>query len=279
MGKLVLFMPDSTTREILLDHERVTVGRRPSNDVCLPYPTVSAAHAVFVTVPTGVVMEDLGSTNGTTVNGKRVPRHFLHDGDRIDIGRQTLLYFADVDAIVPPLPRRAPAKQQADDERGGAAAGGATIAVASRPVAAAGAPEASGPEPAADAAAETREPSWGRGKGVAQPLPAAAGSTFPPPMTDAVVSGPVLKVVTGPNAGRTVALIKDETLIGRAGTQVAAVRKVDQGVRLLPAEGAEPPRVNGVPVPGEGLLLRPGDAIEIAGTQLVFLMAEDRSPS
>ena len=48
MGKLVLFLKDATPVEIPLVKERVTIGRRPDNDVCLPYPAVSGEHAAVV---------------------------------------------------------------------------------------------------------------------------------------------------------------------------------------------------------------------------------------
>ena len=50
MGKLVLFLKDATPVEIPLVKERVTIGRRPDNDVCLPYPAVSGEHAAVVTI-------------------------------------------------------------------------------------------------------------------------------------------------------------------------------------------------------------------------------------
>ena len=87
-GLLVLFLADGTTLDIPLDHERITVGRRQTNDVCLPYPAVSGAHAAFVTGSTGVVVEDLGSTNGIAVNGKPMAKQLLHDGVRMDLRGQ-----------------------------------------------------------------------------------------------------------------------------------------------------------------------------------------------
>src|SRR4051812_9327548 len=100
MGKLVLILADGTTLDIPLERERTMIGRRAGNDVCLPYPAVSGKHAVVVTMTTGSVLEDLGSTNGTFVNQKKITKHFLHDRDRIDIGRQKLVYLANADAVV-----------------------------------------------------------------------------------------------------------------------------------------------------------------------------------
>ena len=98
MGKLVLFLKDASPVEIPLAKERVTIGRRADNDVCLPYPAVSGEHAAVVTILADSFLEDLGSTNGTLVNGRAIAKHFLRDRDQIDIGRQLLVYLADVDA-------------------------------------------------------------------------------------------------------------------------------------------------------------------------------------
>ncbi|MCE7876169.1 MAG: FHA domain-containing protein, partial [Betaproteobacteria bacterium PRO3] len=65
------------------------------NDVCLPYPAVSGEHAAVVTILADSFLEDLGSTNGTLVNGRPVAKHFLRDRDQIDIGRQLLVYVED----------------------------------------------------------------------------------------------------------------------------------------------------------------------------------------
>src|SRR6202795_2969467 len=101
MSKLVLFMPDGTSLDVPLSRERTTIGRRADNDICLPNLAVSGEHAVVVTILTDSFLEDLGSTNGTLVNGKPIAKHFLRDGDMIDVGRHKLLYFVD-DAAIPP---------------------------------------------------------------------------------------------------------------------------------------------------------------------------------
>ena len=98
MAKLVVLQPDGTTRDVILDRERLTIGRRVDNDVCLPFPAVSGEHAQVVTILADSFLEDLGSTNGTIVNGKSIAKHFLNDHDLIDIGRQRLTYLSDNDA-------------------------------------------------------------------------------------------------------------------------------------------------------------------------------------
>src|SRR5437016_1396237 len=103
MGKLVLYMPDGSTREIFLTRERIRIGRRPDNDIPLPFPAVSGEHAAIVTILSDSFLEDLGSTNGTFVNGKSVTKHFLRDRDRIDVGRENLIYYADDNTVPEPL--------------------------------------------------------------------------------------------------------------------------------------------------------------------------------
>src|SRR5450755_1502585 len=97
MSKLVMHLEDGTTLDIPLDHERITLGRRADNDVCLPNLAVSGEHAAVVTILDDSFLEDLGSTNGTLVNGNAIVKHFLRDGDEIDVGRHKFVYYADND--------------------------------------------------------------------------------------------------------------------------------------------------------------------------------------
>jgi len=117
-------------QDVKLDRERVTIGRRPDNDLCLPQAVVSGEHAVVVTILNDSFLEDLGSTNGTLVNGKAITKHFLRDRDEIDIGREILVYLADDSARIPP-PLRRPEPRPADDAKQ-PAAGGNTSAVVAR---------------------------------------------------------------------------------------------------------------------------------------------------
>ena len=73
----------------------LTVGRASENDVCIRDQSVSQRHARIVLTPAGVVfVEDLGSTNGTYVNGGKVARQVLCDGDRVHIGPNHMLKFS-----------------------------------------------------------------------------------------------------------------------------------------------------------------------------------------
>src|ERR1700681_4476095 len=100
MSKLVLHLEDGTTLDIPLDDERITIGRRADNDVCLPNLAVSSEHAVVVTILADSFLEDLGSTNGTLVNGNPIVKHFLRDRDEIDIGRHKFVYCTDESEVI-----------------------------------------------------------------------------------------------------------------------------------------------------------------------------------
>ena len=88
----------SATRSwrIELDAPRTTIGKAEENDVALPDdPTASRLHAVFEQFSAGWCVTDLGSSNGTWVNGERIwSARPLRHGDELRIG-QTRLTFRD----------------------------------------------------------------------------------------------------------------------------------------------------------------------------------------
>ena len=86
MAKLILTHEGAVIREYQLKNERTTVGRKPHNDIHLEDPTVSGEHAVFLNLQHFYV-EDMGSTNGVILNGKRVSKRQLTNGDVVRIGR------------------------------------------------------------------------------------------------------------------------------------------------------------------------------------------------
>jgi pSer/pThr/pTyr-binding forkhead associated (FHA) protein len=66
---------------------KTSIGRTPDNDLQIDAKYVSRRHAVILVGPVHAVVEDLNSTNGVLVNGRRVTRHTLKDGDQIALGR------------------------------------------------------------------------------------------------------------------------------------------------------------------------------------------------
>ncbi|MGH0035366.1 MAG: FHA domain-containing protein [Myxococcota bacterium] len=74
--------------EVPLDRCWIVVGRGRSADLVLAEPTISRAHAAVGFDPAdGFFVQDLGSTNGTTVNGARAERQVLKSGDGIQMGK------------------------------------------------------------------------------------------------------------------------------------------------------------------------------------------------
>ena len=68
----------------------ISIGRASDNDVQIEDVTVSLHHAKIFTYFSASYIEDLGSTNGTYLNGKRVNKHTLRTGDVVQIGKQRL---------------------------------------------------------------------------------------------------------------------------------------------------------------------------------------------
>ena len=97
MAKLFWLQPDSSIIEFPLKAEQNLIGRTSRCDVRIKHPGISAEHAVIRVLPGSATVEDLGSTNGTRVNGKRIELHTLRHGDQIGVGRERLMYFAELD--------------------------------------------------------------------------------------------------------------------------------------------------------------------------------------
>jgi pSer/pThr/pTyr-binding forkhead associated (FHA) protein len=81
-----------------LEGPRVTIGREADNLVQLPHEKVSKHHAVMVPAGDRWAIEDLHSTNGVFVNGRRVERTQLNDGDHVKIGPFELFFEMNVPA-------------------------------------------------------------------------------------------------------------------------------------------------------------------------------------
>ena len=280
MAKLIVHRPDGVVQELPLDRDRTTIGRRADNDLCLAYPPVSAEHAMIVTIGEDSFLEDLGSTNGTLVNGERVAKHFLRDHDEIDVGRLKIVYVARDDEpseASPPVPVPASAEAASDEQT-----------VVDIPV-----PEAAAepvdeprdePVPVSDADEAADEDAAPADELLADLMEsrstASAALDLTPTLTvvrndrhngtQELPEEARITILTGPHAGEATPMNKAQFVFGRPGVSVAAIRRSGGFYRLVPLAGDSPPVVNGGAVDRTGADLAFGDTIEVAGVKLRF---------
>ncbi|MDP3635865.1 MAG: FHA domain-containing protein, partial [Azonexus sp.] len=96
MAKLILSMDGLVLKEIPLTKERLSIGRKPHNDIQIDSLAISGEHAVVVNILNDSFLEDMNSTNGTLVNGQPVKKHFLRNNDVIELGKYKLKYMTDL---------------------------------------------------------------------------------------------------------------------------------------------------------------------------------------
>ncbi|WP_050025699.1 FHA domain-containing protein [Verrucomicrobium sp. BvORR034] len=92
MARIVFTLEDGTEIEIELDAEVITIGRHADSIVVLPSSSVSSHHATIRQRGDSYYVQDLGTTNGTRLNGVEVEEARLEDGDQ--------LTFGDIPAVV-----------------------------------------------------------------------------------------------------------------------------------------------------------------------------------
>jgi general secretion pathway protein A len=92
VGRLIVAAEGRTLAELPLRVGRLILGRTPDNDLQIDSRFVSRHHCQIITTAHGCVIEDLNSTNGILVQGKRVRRHNLNDGDVVLLGTHELMY-------------------------------------------------------------------------------------------------------------------------------------------------------------------------------------------
>jgi type II secretory pathway predicted ATPase ExeA len=99
LAKVVLSTEGKAVGELHLVPGRKVIGRTPDNDLQIDSRFISRHHCQLVTGSDGVtVIEDLNSTNGITIRGKRIRRHTLRDGDVIGVGQHEILYVNETSA-------------------------------------------------------------------------------------------------------------------------------------------------------------------------------------
>jgi len=97
MAKLIMTLDGAIIREFMIDKDSISIGRKHGNDIQLNDLTVSGRHALFTVLGENTYVDDLGSTNGTLLNGGRVSKSTLNHSDVIQIGNYQFTFFENED--------------------------------------------------------------------------------------------------------------------------------------------------------------------------------------
>jgi pSer/pThr/pTyr-binding forkhead associated (FHA) protein len=267
MAKLIFLLDGNVIKEYALDKERMTIGRRASNDIQIDNLAISAEHAVILTTGEEASLEDLNSTNGTLVNEKKIKKHTLKHGDAIGLGKYQLKYLRDATVI----------RQQSDGFAD-------TVLVQSQSL-------AGGVDTMADENVSAVEPTQvvsqtgadhvveqqvdNESKNQAQTLSSAEAT--PTDSSSNAVEGekaqaPRLKVLNGNDVGNTLLLDKTMVKVGNPGEQVAVVTKRQEGYFITHVAGDNFPMINGQPIGAQASALNNHDEIEVLGIKMEFCL-------
>ncbi len=96
MAELFLKFEDQVLQEFLLSGGTITIGRQPDNVLRIDNPAVSGHHAKVYPEGDHYVIEDSESFNSTYVNGQRISKAILKDGDNVTIGKHTIEFRDEV---------------------------------------------------------------------------------------------------------------------------------------------------------------------------------------
>ena len=220
---------------------------------------MSGEHAVIVTILNDSFLEDLGSTNGTMVNGKPIKKHFLQNNDVIELGKYKLKYVGE--AAAPGRRRQGGLREdhgaapaQSARQTGGEALRSAPGVAAPRPRCRRPPPRCAGNR-RCHQDAPRRAPQRCRRRRPAAPEPLGA-----------------IQLLSGANAGKELELTKPLTTLGKPGVQVAVLTRRPQGYFITHVEGATCPIVNGQPIGAGAHALKDHDVIELAGVKMEFFL-------
>lgn len=237
MAKLILSLDGMVLREIKLDRDTIKIGRKPHNDLQIDNLAVSGEHARLSMIGQDAFLEDLESTNGTSINGTPIQRQMLQDNDVIEIGKYRLKFLSEA-SLKPTGP-------SADDFD-------KTMVI--RP---------GGIKPAAPVAAESLVRDTVMEVPPPPPQPPAHSAS-------AELKPAAIKVLTGANAGKSLDLVKNLTSLGKPGVQVAIITRRPTAYFLTHVEGPSRPQINGVQIGVQAEALKDHDVIELAGVKMEF---------
>ncbi|MDQ1363016.1 MAG: hypothetical protein QG652_876 [Pseudomonadota bacterium] len=235
MASLKLMFDGKVQKEIQLDKETITLGRKPDNDIPIDNLAVSGHHARILTILNDSFVEDMNSTNGTYVNDTLIKKHALKHGDVIKIGKHELRYIneaaSNTDQFEKTMilrPDAAGMKEEEGDKEIEQSVNKIAREIAS-----------------ADSGVKT----------------AAVNAR--------------IRLVNGANAGKELPLTKILTTLGKPGVQVAAITRRPAGYFLIHVDGGAGqgrPRVNDREIGIQAHPLNSNDVIEVAGVKMTFFL-------
>ena len=249
MAKLILSMDGLVLKEIPLSKERMSIGRKASNDIQIDNLAISGEHAAVVTILNDSFLEDLNSTNGTLVNGQPAKKHFLKNGDVIELGKYKIKYVAE-------QVQRADA---ADFEK--------TMILRPNTLK----PPPAAVQPSVPPAGVKQHTFADTHAGNTPPPLAAAPPPSAAPPSVAPATG-AIQILNGASAGRELELTKTLTTLGKPGVQVAVIARRPHGYFITHVEGTQYPVLNGQVVDAQAHQLADHDVIEIAGIKMEFFL-------
>lgn len=260
-AKLILSMDGLVLREIPLDKERISMGRKPHNDIQIDNLAISGEHAVIITLLNDSFLEDLNSTNGTYVNGQPIKKHFLQNGDVVELGKYRLKYVNEAapEGISTNFEKTAVLRSETDP---------GTVERASRLAETQAGGHATDPGLRAPGGPTTTGGFTRTG-----PLQPFAATT-PPATSFQEAPAPAkaaIQILTGANAGRELELTKTLTTLGKQGVQVVVIARRPQGYFMTHVEGARSPTVAGQAlIANKPHQLNDHDIIELGGVKMEF---------
>lgn len=234
MAKLVVSFNGDIIKEYTLDRGVLTIGRESDSDIHIDNPAANDKHAKVLTILNKSFIEDLNSTNGTYINGRKIAGHDLQNGETVFIGEHELKYVKD----------------SAESEKSDFKETITTI------------------DPDAEGIPETEEANRNSeksiGKIVAELYSSVAASEEP--------GQAKIQIISGTNTGKELPLSKTLTTLGRPDIQVAAITRHPAAYFLIVVDTGkdnEMPLVNGTEIDKPQALVD-GDVIEVASVQMLF---------
>ncbi len=281
----------------------ITIGRRSTNEVCIPSLSVSGKHARITIDTTGALIEDLNSTNGTYINGRLISRQLLESGDEIIIGKTRVQYRSlaaqNLDTTTTKLSgngsnsrvtNQAPIaptfEQNTDDlvldkssvedefdeepmtlsQKAKLALGGGR-----------GTPRTTRSEFDSDSDVALAEHDDARSP--KHPLDDIEDEQKLTHNLDTPVqtpAGAVIEIKNGAKSGQVLPIDKPVTTLGRPGIQIAAIMRKPDGYFLMHIESDDSvdlPTLNFDEIGDEPVLLHSGDKLNVAGIEVEFMLS------